>query len=62
MKDNPTLYEVAEEHLASYFRLANAHEGRSEDDDDMAFIYRNRADAIMDMLEDWKKRGGKPEA
>lgn len=50
------LYKIAEEHLASYLRLAASHEGRSEEDDEMAVTWRDKADAIDDLLQDYEKR------
>lgn len=50
------LYKIAKEHLASYLRLAASHEGRSEEDDQMAMLWRDKADAIDDLLHDYEKR------
>lgn len=50
------LYIIAEEHLASYLRLAASHEGRSEEDDEMAVTWRDKAEAIDDLLHDYEKR------
>lgn len=50
------LYKIAEEHLASYLRLAASHEGRSEEDDEMAVTWRDKAEAIDDLLHDYEKR------
>ena len=50
------LYKIAKEHLASYLRLAASHEGRSEEDDEMAVTWRDKADAIDDLIQDYEKR------
>lgn len=56
MKKQPELYDIAKEHLASYLRLAASHEGRSEEDDEMAATWRDKAEAIDDLLQDYEKR------
>ena len=50
------LIDVLQEHLESYVRLAFVHRGKSEADDDRAAIYQDKADALFDVLDDWKRR------
>lgn len=50
------LYKIAEEHLASYLRLATSHEGKSLEDDEEALMWHDKADAIADLMDDWKRR------
>lgn len=48
--------KIAEEHLASYLRLATSHEGKSLEDDEEALMWHDKADAIADLMDDWKRR------
>lgn len=50
------LMKIAEEHLASYLRLATSHEGKSLEDDEEALMWHDKADAIADLMDDWKRR------
>ncbi len=50
------LIDVLKEHFASYLRLAASHRGRSEEDDEMAMMYQDKADALYDAMEEWKRR------
>ena len=50
------LYKIAEEHLASYLRLATSHEGKSLEDDEEALMWHDKADAIADLIQDYEKR------
>lgn len=49
--------KIAEEHLASYLRLATSHEGKSLEDDEEALMWHDKADAIADLMDDFKKAG-----
>lgn len=51
------LYKIAEEHLASYLRLATSHEGKSLEDDEEALMWHDKADAIADLMDDFRKAG-----
>lgn len=51
------LMKIAEEHLASYLRLATSHEGKSLEDDEEALMWHDKADAIADLMDDFKKAG-----
>lgn len=51
------LMKIAEEHLASYLRLATSHEGKSLEDDEDALMWHDKADAIADLMDDFKKAG-----
>lgn len=48
--------KIAEEHLASYLRLATSHEGKSLEDDEEALMWHDKADAIADLIHDYEKR------